>query len=110
MALAKRSSVRVDGFDPAALKAGDHGLGGSHALGDLLLREVGLGAGADEGVGQGELLFQRVAGLDVGGVLAPLRERLLDGNALALHRTSFARARAISMSRRGVFCVFLRTT
>ena len=44
------------------------------------------------------------------GVFHPFLRDLLDGNILAGHLTSFARLRAISISRRGVFCVFFTKT
>ena len=71
--------------DFAALEAGDDGLGGSHSLGNLLLRHVGFGAGLDQGGCKGELSFERGVSGSVGGVLLPLREGFRCGNEFALH-------------------------
>src|SRR5450631_1527814 len=79
-----------------AFQSSDHGLRRSHRLGDLLLSHLRIATGLDERRRHSELVFQRVIGGDVFWILVPFQERFFH--------------RAVSISRRGVLCVFLTNT
>lgn len=93
------------GADTAAFEAGDRALAGADSAGEIGLGETSAAAGGDEGSGQ--IIFGREGGISllVRGLLVPIGEGGFGGNGLA-HINSFARARASSISRRGVACVF----
>src|SRR6516165_7549987 len=95
---------------PAAFETRDHRLRRVHALGQLFLRETRMRARLNHRLGERELVLKRVVGLDVCPVLAPRSEGFLDRDHLPAHVTSFARCRANSISRRGVFWVFFTNT
>src|SRR6185437_5020183 len=84
--------------------AGDGGLGGAHAAGDLGLREFGFRARADEFAGEREFGFEGVVLAFDGGVLQGI---FLEGFEASHGSISFSRANARSISRGGVVCVFL---
>src|SRR5271170_7630298 len=98
------------GLRPTAFEPRDCRLRRVHPLGQLLLREARVGPRYDHRLSKPEFLLERVVGLDVLRVLAPCGEGFLDGDHLPAHVTSCARRRASSISRRGVFWVFLVNT
>src|SRR6266536_5393677 len=86
------------------LQSGNHGLGGLHALGELLLRQAGFRPRLDHRTGQGKLRLQLLIGVAVRRVLHPL---LMEVSHLGHDTTSLALSSASAISRRGVFWVFL---
>src|ERR1039458_4762728 len=92
---------------PAAFQTRNHRLGRLHALGKLLLREAGRYARVNHGASKLELRRQGFIRLPVFHALHPL---LVKVSYLGHGSNSFARFRANSISRFGVFCVFLMKT
>ena len=93
------------GLYATAFEARNGALGGAHAAGDFRLGQVGLRAGLDQGGDEVEFLPERLIGVAVSRIIrhAPsVKIARFD----RLHDTSFARCRANSSSRCGVFWVF----
>ena len=104
---------------PATLQASNHRLCGVHSLGDFGLGEPSIQARLDDRRHQRKLVIECIIGRPIGGISPRLREYLVSGYQprlsrrsarIPVHVTSLARASAMSISRRGVFCVFFVNT
>ena len=116
VALARRSSVRVEGRRPPASRRAMTAWVVPCAR-QFRLGEARIRSGLDECGHQRELLFESVVGFGVARALAGFGKHLgcrddafLDGSRGSGHSTSSARSSASLISRRGVFCVFLTKT
>jgi hypothetical protein len=90
VALANRSSVRVDGRTrPLSRRATTACVVPTAAY--LLLRHVGVTARPDHGGGQGELILQRIIGCPEFRILRPLLRGFRNLDISAGHLTPFAR-------------------
>ena len=91
------------GHRPAAFHPCHRRLGGAHAFGHVLLRQLGACTGLDEFAGKRELRLQPVVFRPDFRILQSLFFEAVEG----FHDTSLARKSAISISWRGVLFVFL---
>lgn len=90
-----------------ALKPGNHRLGGIHTLRELLLSEASREPRSNDRAGQCKLRREFCMGLAVFLVFQPFLVKVVDFGQFTI---SFARFKASSISRPGVFCVFLMNT
>src|SRR5437879_6546817 len=92
---------------PSALQPGDNGLRGRHALRKLLLRETCTDARLNNRSRERELGSQASV---LFAILVVLHPSLMEVIHFRHTKISFARSSASSISRAGVFCVFLMKT
>ena len=104
---------------PTTFQARNHRLCGVHSLRNLGLGEPSIQARLDDRGHQRKLVIECIIGRAICGISSRLREYLVSGYQprlsrrsarIPVHVTSFARASAMSISRRGVFCVFFVNT
>jgi hypothetical protein len=95
-----------DAWHPlAAFQPSDRGLRGSHALGELFLREAGADSSSNQLAGKGEFTLRRGVSFLIGWIGHPSLVKI--GNLGHINPASLALRVAVLMALRGVFCVFL---